>query len=194
MKFIVFLGAFLWHLMPVSAQVKGMVKDNQGEPVVAANVFWINTTNGTVTDENGAFTIEQPVGAKKLVVSFIGYENDTIVVENDHKVLAIILQGSVMMDEVQVVERKIGVVKSRSSVLNQDMISSAELARAACCNLGESFTTNPSVDVSYADAATGARQIKLLGLSRTYVQMLTENIPNYRGASAPFAMGYIPGP
>lgn len=81
MKFIVFLGAFLWHLMPVSAQVKGMVKDNQGEPVVAANVFWINTTNGTVTDENGAFTIEQPVGAKKLVVSFIGYENDTIVVE-----------------------------------------------------------------------------------------------------------------
>lgn len=194
MKFIVFLGAFLWHLMPVSAQVKGMVKDNQGEPVVAANVFWINTTNGTVTDENGAFTIEQPVGAKKLVVSFIGYENDTIVVENDHKELAIILQGSVMMDEVQVVERKIGVVKSRSSVLNQDMISSAELARAACCNLGESFTTNPSVDVSYADAATGARQIKLLGLSGTYVQMLTENIPNYRGASAPFALGYIPGP
>ena len=194
MKFIVFLGAFLWHLMPVSAQVKGMVKDNQGEPVVAANVFWINTTNGTVTDENGAFTIEQPVGAKKLVVSFIGYESDTIVVENDHKELAIILQGSVMMDEVQVVERKIGVVKSRSSVLNQDMISSAELARAACCNLGESFTTNPSVDVSYADAATGARQIKLLGLSGTYVQMLTENIPNYRGASAPFALGYIPGP
>ena len=39
MKFIVFLGAFLWHLMPVSAQVKGMVKDNQGEPVVAANVL-----------------------------------------------------------------------------------------------------------------------------------------------------------
>ena len=194
MKFIVFLGAFLWHLMPVSAQVKGMVKDNQGEPVVAANVFWINTTNGTVTDENGTFTIEQPVGAKKLVVSFIGYENDTIVVENDHKELAIILQGSVMMDEVQVVERKIGVVKSRSSVLNQDMISSAELARAACCNLGESFTTNPSVDVSYADAATGARQIKLLGLSGTYVQMLTENIPNYRGAAAPYGLGYVPGP
>lgn len=100
---------------------------------------------------------------QKTGSKFIGYENDTIVVENDHKELAIILQGSVMMDEVQVVERKIGVVKSRSSVLNQDMISSAELARAACCNLGESFTTNPSVDVSYADAATGARQIKLLG-------------------------------
>ena len=77
---------------------------------------------------------------------------------------------------------------------NTDFISSGELLRAACCNLGESFTTNPSVDVNYTDAATGARQIKLLGLSGTYVQMLTENIPNYRGAAAPYSLGYIPGP
>ena len=67
-------------------------------------------------------------------------------------------------------------------------------SRAACCNLGESFVTNPSVDVSYSDAATGAKQIKLLGLSGTYVQMLTENIPNYRGAAAPYGLGYVPGP
>lgn len=72
-------------------------------------------------------------------------------------------------------------------------ISKSELFRAACCNLGESFTTNPSVDVNYSDAATGARQIKLLGLSGTYVQMLTENIPNFRGAALPFALGYVPG-
>ena len=77
---------------------------------------------------------------------------------------------------------------------NADFIGSADLLRAACCNLGESFTTNPSVDVNYADAATGAQQIKLLGLSGTYVQLLTENIPNYRGAAAPYSLGYIPGP
>ncbi len=73
-------------------------------------------------------------------------------------------------------------------------LSRQELFKAACCNLGESFTTNPSVDVSYTDAATGARQIKLLGLAGTYVQMLTENIPAYRGAAAPYALGYVPGP
>ena len=56
-----------------------------------------------------------------------------------------------MMYDVQVVERKIGVVKCLSSVLNQDMISSAELARAAFCNLGESFTTNPSVEMCIRD-------------------------------------------
>ena len=62
-------------------------------------------------------------------------------------------------------------VTSRQSVrrvagaVNGSLITQQELFRAACCNLGESFSTNPSVDVSYADAATGAKQIKLLGLS-----------------------------
>lgn len=78
--------------------------------------------------------------------------------------------------------------------VNGVSIGRQELFKAACCNLGESFTTNPSVDVSYSDAATGAKQIKLLGLSGTYVQMLTENLPNYRGAAAPYALGYVPGP
>ena len=91
------------------------------------------------------------------------------------------------------VSSKVGRVKTKG-LGNTDFISSSELLRAACCNLGESFTTNPSVDVNYADAATGAQQIKLLGLSGTYVQMLTENIPNYRGAAAPYSLGYIPGP
>ena len=77
---------------------------------------------------------------------------------------------------------------------NAELIGQDQLVRAACCNLGESFTTNPSVDVSYSDAATGAKQIKLLGLSGTYVQMLTENVPNLRGAAIPYSLGYIPGP
>ncbi|MGM9796114.1 MAG: TonB-dependent receptor plug domain-containing protein [Parabacteroides sp.] len=84
--------------------------------------------------------------------------------------------------------------KSLYRINNTEIIGQSQLIRAACCNLGESFTTNPSVDVSYSDAATGARQIKLLGLSGTYVQMLTENIPNLRGASIPYALGYVPGP
>jgi outer membrane receptor for ferrienterochelin and colicin len=105
----------------------------------------------------------------------------------------LVLQN-VEMDEVTVAVRRMGTMKSRSSVLNQDLINGAELVRAACCNLGESFTTNPSVDVSYSDAATGAKQIKLLGLSSSYVQLLTENFSNYRGAALPYALGYIPGP
>lgn len=100
----------------------------------------------------------------------------------------------VALDEVAVVARGPSTRKLKGGPLNAEVITSAELARAACCNLGESFTTNPSVDVSYDDAATGARQIKLLGLSGAYVQTLTENIPNFRGAASPFGLGYIAGP
>lgn len=87
-----------------------------------------------------------------------------------------------------------GMRRLRGKATNSTLITARELTRAACCNLGESFTTNPSVDVSYSDAATGARQIRLLGLSGTYVQMITENVPNLRGAASPFGLGYIPGP
>lgn len=97
------------------------------------------------------------------------------------------------LNEVTVVSRKAGVSRMAGTI-NGSVINKDELFKAACCNLGESFTTNPSVDVNYSDAATGARQIKLLGLSGTYVQMMTENLPNFRGAAAPFSLGYVPGP
>ncbi len=97
-----------------------------------------------------------------------------------------------VLDEVVVTTPR-GVRKLRGAS-NSELISASELKRAACCNLGESFSTNPSVDVNYTDAATGARQIRLLGLGGEYVQMLTENIPNFRGAAAPYGLGYIAGP
>ena len=97
------------------------------------------------------------------------------------------------LKEVRVVARKTGTSRLAGAV-NGIAVNKDELFKAACCNLGESFTTNPSVDVAYNDATTGARQIKLLGLSGTYVQMLTENLPNFRGTAIPYALGYVPGP
>lgn len=95
------------------------------------------------------------------------------------------------LDEVTVTSKT--TTKRMIGAVNGMQISQQEMFRAACCNLGESFTTNPSVDVSYSDAATGARQIKLLGLSGTYVQMLTETMPAFRGSAIPFALSYVPG-
>lgn len=97
------------------------------------------------------------------------------------------------LEELVVVHKPKSTRKLRNSAFDSELITKAEILRAACCNLGESFTTNASVDVNYSDAATGAKQIRLLGLSGTYVQMLTENIPNLRGVAAPYGLGYIPG-
>ena len=97
------------------------------------------------------------------------------------------------LSDVTITSRRAG-TRKMGSAMNGIMINKEELFKAACCNLGESFTTNPSVDVNYSDAATGAKQIKLLGLSGTYVQMLAENLPIFRGAAAPYALDYVPGP
>ena len=97
------------------------------------------------------------------------------------------------MDDVTISVRRTGTTRLAGAVngfqMNQD-----ELFRAACCNLGESFVNNPSVDVSYSDATTGAKQIRLLGLAGTYVQMLSENLPAFRGPAAPYALDFVPGP
>ncbi|GHT25034.1 hypothetical protein AGMMS4957_19090 [Bacteroidia bacterium] len=98
------------------------------------------------------------------------------------------------LEEFHVVHRTPGLIKMRSSIFDTQKLTKQELQKAACCNLSESFETNPSVDVSYSDAATGAKQIKLLGLSGAYVQMLAENVPTLRGIAAPFGLGYTPGP
>ena len=193
MKYI-FLIFFSLLLYPVQAKVRGVVKDSAGEPLPGANVAWVNTKIFTVTAEDGSFSVDKPKNSETLVISYIGFENDTIHVDSENVKLEIVLREGLSLGEVNVVRRRFGTTKLRSSAMNVDIISSAELSRAACCNLGESFVTNPSVDVSYSDAATGAKQIKLLGLSGTYVQMMTENIPDYRGAAAPYGLGYVPGP
>ncbi|MDR2233190.1 MAG: TonB-dependent receptor [Tannerella sp.] len=191
-----FLVIFLFTLpcFAQNRQIKGSVFDTEGQPVVGANVRWDKTTRGATTDAEGYFELTKRQNDTHLIVSFIGYNNDTISITRDDEPIRIELSNDIALEEVVIRERQLGTISSRNAIVQTQRITDAELLRAACCNLAESFETNPSVDVSYADAATGARQIKLLGLAGTYVQMLTENYPNFRGAATLYGMDYIPGP
>ncbi len=175
-------------------RVKGNVVDAQNEPIVGANLRWMNTSTGGVTDIDGNFDIEASGVSNRLIASYIGCTPDTITVTHPSGFLNIALKGQVELDEVVVSARRQGTLNSRVEAMQMQTITYDELCRAACCNLAESFETNASVDVAYSDAATGARQIKLLGLSGTYVQMLTEQIPNLQGAASPYGLSYVPGP
>jgi len=97
------------------------------------------------------------------------------------------------LDEVTVEQRKKGLQKSYFEPKNVVTVNAAELLKAACCNLSESFETNPSIDVSYSDALMGAKQIKMLGLSSPYIQFTEENIPTIRGAAQTYGLSFIPG-
>jgi outer membrane receptor for ferrienterochelin and colicin len=77
--------------------------------------------------------------------------------------------------------------------IKTELITGAGLKKMACCNLAESFENNASISVGYSDAVSGARQIRLLGLSGNYTQMLDEARPSMRGLAAPFGLSYMPG-
>jgi outer membrane receptor for ferrienterochelin and colicins len=97
------------------------------------------------------------------------------------------------LDEVVVEKKKKGIQKSLKKTANTSVVTSKELLKAACCNLAESFETNPSIDVNFSDALTGTKQIKMLGLTSPYLMITEENIPSVRGASQAYGLSFTPG-
>ena len=97
------------------------------------------------------------------------------------------------MDDVTVTKRRNAVQRSYILPQNVVKISEQELLNAACCNLSESFETNPSIDVNHSDAVTGTKQIEMLGLKSPYILITEENVPMVRGASQTFGLGFTPG-
>lgn len=189
----ILLSVITFPLMAAD-KIRGYILDTQNEPVIGANIYWEKSKKGVTSDSNGYFEIEEPSGHEHLIITYTGYEPQSLHIDDTKEELKVYLKEDMqMLDELVVSRRTPGTVTQRSAVAQTQKITLGEIHRAACCNLGESFETNPSVDVAYSDAATGAKQIKLLGLAGTYVQMLTENYPNFRGVASPFGMDYIPG-
>ena len=172
-----------------SAQnISGTVKDSaSGEALVGATVHWLDTTIGVTCDVEGSFSLHRVKGYNRLVASYVGYRSDTIEVAMGVNRADFQLVSDTEIDEV-VVESTLGNYVNREGVLKGETISFAGLCKMACCNLAESFENSASVTVGYSDAISGARQIKMLGLTGTYTQILDENRPIMRGLSAPYGL------
>ena len=163
------------------------------QPLPGVNVYWKIANVGTVTDEHGHYSIEIHPTYKCLVFSFVGYENDTVHHMATPQHYDHVMSSPLTLSEVEVAARQKAQYVSALEPHHVEHITGEALRRCACCSLAESFETNASVDVAYADAVTGAKQIELLGLSGLYTQMMTENMPNFRGLASAFGLGYVPG-
>ena len=169
---------------------KNNPKDNLG--VFGANVYWLNSSTGATTNENGWFTIPYKKSYKKLVVSYVGYKTDTLIITNLEPIHHFITPENELA-EVRIKSKKKATQRSFVQTQNVFTVNSAELLKAACCNLAESFETNPSIDVNFSDALTGTRQIQMLGLKSPYLLITQENIPSIRGAAQVFGLTFTPG-
>jgi outer membrane cobalamin receptor len=201
--FYIFLCSLLIVLVftrrAVSQNISGIVyeklTDNAKSPLVGVNVYWIGTTIGTFTDDKGRFQISKKgISDTRLLFSILGYGKDTLNISGNKTKLEVeMLPDKQQLGEVEVKGRQDNTYISKMRTQATTVITTGELQRAACCNLAESFETNASVDVSYSDAITGARQIQLLGLSGIYSQVMTENVPLLRGLATSYGLNYIPG-
>lgn len=171
--------------------IKGKVTSATNEPLVGATVQILNTSQGSITDVNGSFEVADVKGNDRIVISFIGYVNDTIEASFNSELTIVLEENPEKLDEV-LIEGKSSGIDALQPILSE-LISEKELLKAACCNLSESFETNASVDVSFADAITGAKTIRMLGLDGRYVLIGREGIPHVRGLNSRYGLTYVPG-
>lgn len=182
------------HAQGVSGTVVGRSNDGREESIIGAVVLWEGTRSGTVTDASGHYRIGVPPGAKRLIFQSINFVSDTIVYSGQTTIDVTLREATIDMGTVNVEgERSATYINSRDPQQFQ-VLNEKELCKAACCNLSESFETNASVDAAYADAITGTRQIRMLGLEGKYTQILFDNIPAVRGLSSTYGLTYVPGP
>lgn len=171
--------------------VRGMVADNKHQRLIGATVLELGTQNGIITAADGSFELKLSGRDAQLVISYTGYVSDTLRANLSGPMHIMLSEDQTELDQV--------VVSASSTFLDDleskhvEVITEAELTKAACCNLSESFETNASVDVSFTDAVSGAKTIRMLGLDGRYVQINRENIPNVRGLSSRYGLGYVPG-
>lgn len=193
MKNIFIIFTLLFNFQNLWTQtLKGLVKA-ENEALFGANIYLLPSFQGTTSLADGSFEItpKNPEDSL-LVVSFAGFESDTFPLKGLQNELIVQLKKNKKLETVDVVGER-NAYEHSTKTINTEIITEKALLKAACCNLSESFETSGTADVSFSDAVTGAKQIRLLGLDGKYIAMTTENIPNLRGLANMYGLGYISG-
>ena len=200
MKNILLLFLLIINSTFVISQVKikgKVVFEDSGVsyPIAGSSIYWQGTKSGTISNDKGEFEIQKIESTNNLVISYIGFKTQIIQIENDQFYnVVLVYDNENELDDVIVTKRRNSVQRSYILPQNVVRISEQELLNAACCNLSESFETNPAIDVNHSDAITGTKQINMLGLKSPYILITEENVPMVRGASQTYGLGFTPGP
>lgn len=190
MKTLLFLLLF-WYSVCLQAQVQGRVTDLEGQPISGAWIAAPELNLSTTSDSLGNFIFSETLPENtRLTAGSLGYLTDSLRYQKNQSVVFKLQIRSLREFEV----RSNAGSRDEMSVRSAELISTKDLMKDACCNLSESFENSAAVDANYADAVSGARTIKLLGLDGIYTQVVTENVPSIRSLGNTFGMAYLPGP
>lgn len=182
----------LWAQSEIRGKVFELDESGKEQDLEGATVFLLKLQKGTFTNAQGQFKLPWSEG-DTLVIRHISYEDDTLLVVPGQEYYRTVLSAPATQATVEIRSRVGASEFSMLDPMGVQTLGRKELCKAACCNLGESFQANGAVDVSNSDAATGSREIRLLGLAGRYSQLLTEKRTMTRGLGAVYGLNYIPG-
>jgi outer membrane receptor for ferrienterochelin and colicin len=190
--FHIILGLLL--PLSLSAQnINGKVTNARNEPLSHANVYWLGTTTAVSTDVKGEFTITSKNNTeRKLVATFVGHIPDTIAVGQRQKV-NFVLKETQSLEEVVVTGQRNGVHISDLKPIKVEQITTTELRKAACCDLAGCFDTHGSVQPQVTNVITNSKELRILGLSGVYNQVLIDGLPMIQGLSYTYGISSVPG-
>lgn len=194
MKNIILVIALLFPVIILAQTIKGKVKNNKKEALAGANIYWLGTSNGVVTNSNGDFEIVFDKSlSKKLIASFIGYTSDTILINDYRNFVEFTLYESKMLEEAVVKRQRDGVLISDMNPIKTEQITQTELRKSACCDLAGCFETQTTVQPQTTNIITNSKELRILGLSGVYNQLLIDGFPIIQGLSYTYGISSIPG-
>lgn len=194
MKKLIFINIILlfFTINTYSQIIKGTVYDINNKRLPGVTIKWINTSEGTLTDNNGNFQLSsENINDKRIIVSYLGYENDTANVSGA-PLVEIKLSRPVTTDVIEV-EEHMNSSYIRNIDTKTEIITQMELKKDACCDLSGCFGKNASVDVAVTDILTNTKELKVLGLDGEYTQILVDNLPLVTGLNSKYSVTSIPG-
>ncbi|MEO8446910.1 MAG: carboxypeptidase-like regulatory domain-containing protein [bacterium] len=195
-RIFILVAAFLLVNETSEAQtLKGKVSgktDAVNEPLDGAVIKWINTKNGTISDEKGVFELSsENISDKRILVFNVGYLTDTVDV-TDKTNIEIILLPNATTGVIEVEDDR-GSTYLSDDDAKTEVISSQELVKDACCDLSGCFGRNSSVEVAVTDIITDSKELKILGLEGAYTQILIDNMPMMNGLNVKYGVSSLPG-
>lgn len=174
--------------------IEGHVSDRQDQPLAAASVSWLGQTTGTLTDSTGYFNLPRPQSNKaRLVVRLITYKTDTFQWKGEEH-FDVSLQTEKILDDVVITGNAEGAHISRIDPEKTEIINELELGKAACCDLGGCFETQTTVEPTTTNVLTNAKELRILGLSGVYNQVLMDGFPTFYGLHYTYGISSVPGP
>lgn len=175
-------------------KLTGIVTDLQRAPLPGASVYWIGTHDGVLSAEDGRFEIAAEGKSNwRLVASLNGFMSDTLDVTGK-SYLSIALQPDKTLDAVVISEQRDGVIISDIQAIKTEQITQTELRKAACCDLAGCFETQTTVQPQVTNVITNAKELRILGLSGVYNQVLIDGLPMVQALSYTYGISSIPGP